>query len=68
MGPPWRPQPPPTDYPRHIILPFNLRDEGHAIYDERNLRLLSSIFLGTCGVSTHGGFLHVLQRQMPRKP
>ena len=67
MGPP-APQPPPTDYPKHIILPFDLRDDPKAIFNEQNRGLLVDIFPGTYAVSIDGGFLHLYQHEMPRKP
>ena len=62
---------PPSNYPRHIIMPFNLRNEPDAIRDVENRNKLLDLFPGANGLSTDGGFLHILFHQnekMPEKP
>ncbi|KAJ9637061.1 hypothetical protein H2204_004985 [Knufia peltigerae] len=57
-----------NEVPRHIILPFDLRDEENALDDPKNVDLLFSIFPGTIAVGTDGWFVYIEQSTLPPKP
>ncbi|KAG5305338.1 hypothetical protein I7I50_05702 [Histoplasma capsulatum G186AR] len=57
--------PPPL---QHIILPFDLRENPDAFYNEENRNILSSIFPETHGLAMDSMFLIFLQTKVPPKP
>ncbi|OAP60401.1 hypothetical protein AYL99_05403 [Fonsecaea erecta] len=57
-----------SSMPRHLALPFDLRDEKDALYDSKKRDFLLNIFPGTTGVSIDGFFLCLQQSSLPPKP
>ncbi|KAK3934649.1 hypothetical protein QBC46DRAFT_413729 [Diplogelasinospora grovesii] len=57
--------PPPA---RHLILPFDPRDEPDAFYDREKRAMMLHIFPGTTGIATDGWSIHLQLRTLPPKP
>ncbi|KIY01857.1 uncharacterized protein Z520_01995 [Fonsecaea multimorphosa CBS 102226] len=58
-------KPPPT---RHVILPFDLRNDANALYDPEKRDAIRSIFPGTIGIGSDGWFLYLQVHTLPPKP
>ncbi|OQV10307.1 hypothetical protein CLAIMM_14327 [Cladophialophora immunda] len=53
---------------RHLLFPFDLRDNIKLMYEPENEALLCSVFPGTTGIGTDGWFMHLQLRTLPPKP
>ncbi len=57
--------PPPA---RHLILPFDLRDDPSAMWDPERRDMMLSIFPGTTGIASDRMFVYLQLRMLPPKP